>query len=124
PRALRTVRAVIGSPCTRVTGTVVGLAILAHTINIPQAIVSLSKADPLWIAAALGLTMLAVAASVVEWGVLLRTSGATSGGGGASSGSLLSWRRLSSSYLQSLFFTQMLPAGVGGDAMRTVEMGR
>jgi glycosyltransferase 2 family protein len=31
---------------------------------------------------------------------------------------------LSSSYLQSLFFTQMLPAGVGGDAMRTVEMGR
>src|SRR5580692_1185544 len=120
-RALRVFRAVMGSPWTRVTGTVVGLGILAHTINIPQAIVSLSRADPLWIAAALGLTMLAVAASVVEWGVLLRTAGAQSGGG---THSLLSWRRLSSSYLQSLFFTQMLPAGVGGDAMRTVEMGR
>jgi uncharacterized protein (TIRG00374 family) len=105
----------------RVTGTLVGLAILAHTINLPAAVASLSRADPLWIAAALGLTMLAVAASVVEWGVLLRTAGAPAGGG---SGSLLSWRRLSSSYLQSLFFTQMLPAGVGGDAMRTVEMGR
>ncbi len=119
--AIRAFRAVMGSPWTRVTGTVVGLGILAHTINIPQAVVSLSRADPLWIAAALGLTMLAVAASVVEWGVLLRTAGAQSGGG---THSLLSWRRLSSSYLQSMFFTQMLPAGVGGDAMRTVEMGR
>jgi uncharacterized membrane protein YbhN (UPF0104 family) len=115
---------VIGSPWVRVAGTVVGLGILAHTIDIPKAIASLSRADPLWIAAALGLTMLAVAASVVEWGVLLRTSSATSGGSAHASGSLLSWRRLSSSYLQSLFFTQMLPAGVGGDAMRTVEMGR
>ena len=104
------------------TGTVVGLAILAHTINIPQAIASLSRADPLWIAAALGLTMLAVAASVVEWGVLLRTAGPRQRCRWPHA--LLSWRRLSSSYLQSLFFTQMLPAGVGGDAMRTVEMGR
>ncbi|HEY6469779.1 MAG TPA: lysylphosphatidylglycerol synthase transmembrane domain-containing protein [Candidatus Dormibacteraeota bacterium] len=122
PSAIRVLRAVMGSPWTRVTGTVVGLGILAHAINIPQAIVSLSRADPLWIAAALGLTMLAVAASVVEWGVLLRTSGAQAAGGGRHA--ILSWRRLSSSYLQSLFFTQMLPAGVGGDAMRTVEMGR
>jgi uncharacterized protein (TIRG00374 family) len=119
--AARTLRTVMGSPWTRVTGTAVGLAILAHTINIPQAITSLSRADPLWIAAALGLTMLAVAASVVEWGVLLRTAGAHPAGGTVS---LISWRRLSSSYLQSLFFTQMLPAGVGGDAMRTVDMGR
>jgi uncharacterized membrane protein YbhN (UPF0104 family) len=130
-RALRTARAVIGSPWTRVSGTVVGLVILARTINLPQAIASLAHADPLWIAAALGLTMLAVAASVVEWGVLLRTASAPAGaaaspgtGSGSGPGSLLSWRRLSSSYLQSLFFTQMLPAGVGGDAMRTVEMGR
>jgi uncharacterized membrane protein YbhN (UPF0104 family) len=112
---------VLGSPWIRVSGTVVGLAILARTINLPQAVASLAHADPLWIAAALGLTMLAVAASVVEWGVLLRTANAPAGAG---PGSLLSWRRLSSSYLQSLFFTQMLPAGVGGDAMRTVEMGR
>ena len=111
----------IGSPWTRVSGTVVGLAILAHSINVPQAVASLAHADPLWIAAALGLTVLAVAASVVEWGVLLRTASAPAGAG---PGGLLSWRRLSSTYLQGVFFTQMLPAGVGGDAMRTVEMGR
>jgi uncharacterized membrane protein YbhN (UPF0104 family) len=120
-RALQTARTVIGSPWIRVSGTVVGLVILARSINLPQAVASLAHADPLWIAAALGLTMLAVAASVVEWGVLLRTANAPAG---PDPGSLLSWRRLSSSYLQSLFFTQMLPAGVGGDAMRTVEMGR
>src|SRR5580704_11236886 len=120
-RGLQTARAVIGSPWTRVSGTVVGLAILAHSINVPQAVGSLTHADPLWIAAALGLTVLAVAASVVEWGVLLRTANAPAGAG---PGSLLSWQRLSSSYLQAMFFTQMLPAGVGGDAMRTVEMGR
>jgi uncharacterized protein (TIRG00374 family) len=120
-RAVQIARAVIGSPWTRVSGTVVGLIILAHSINLPQAVASLAHADPLWIAAAMGLTVLAVAASVVEWGVLLRPATAP---GGAGPGSLLSWRRLSSTYLQGVFFTQMLPAGVGGDAMRTVEMGR
>ena len=80
-RAVQTARAVIGSPWTRVSGTVVGLAILAHSINVPQAVASLAHADPLWIAAALGLTMLAVAASVVEWGVLLRTANAPAGAG-------------------------------------------
>src|SRR5450631_334871 len=118
---LRIAHAVLGSPWTRVSGTVVGLAILAHTINVPQAVASLAHADPLWMAAALGLTVLAVAASVVEWGVLLRTASAPAGAG---PGSLLSWPRLSSTYLQGVFLTQMLPAGVGGDAMRTVEMGR
>jgi hypothetical protein len=120
-QAVRILRAVMGSPWTRVSGTVVGLIILARTINLPQAVASLAHADPLWIAAALGLTVLAVAASVVEWGVLLRTANAPAGAG---PGAVLSWRRLSSSYLQGMFFTQMLPAGVGGDAMRTVEMGR
>ena len=67
-QALHTARAVIGSPWTRVSGTVVGLAILARTHQHPQAVASLAHADPLWISAALGLTVLAVAASVVEWG--------------------------------------------------------
>lgn len=124
---MRTARGLIGSPWVRVSGTVVGLAVLAHTIDIPKAVASLSHADLRWVAAALGLTVLAVAASVVEWGVLLRSAGLPAGAvsaAGSFTGSVLSWPRLSSSYLQSLFFSQMLPAGVGGDAMRTVEMGR
>jgi hypothetical protein len=51
-QALRTARAVIRSPWIRVSGTVVGLVILARTINLPQAVASLAHADPLWIAAA------------------------------------------------------------------------
>jgi glycosyltransferase 2 family protein len=115
---LRSVRGVLGSPWMKVAGTLAGIALLVHTVDIPKAVASLGRADPRWIAAALGLTAVAVVASVLEWGVLLRTSPAPAGG------HLFAWRRLSSSYLQGLFFTQVLPAGVGGDAMRTVEMGR
>jgi glycosyltransferase 2 family protein len=114
----KSVCAVIGSPWVKVAGTLAGVALLIHMVDIPKAVASLGRADPRWIAAALALTAVAVVASVVEWGVLLRTSPSPAGG------HLFAWRRLSSSYLQSLFFTQVLPAGVGGDAMRTVEMGR
>jgi uncharacterized protein (TIRG00374 family) len=110
--------AVARSPWVRVAGTLAGFGLLVHTVDIPKAAASLGHADPRWIGAALALTALAVVASVLEWGVLLRTGSAPTGG------SLFGWRRLSSSYLQSLFFTQVLPAGVGGDAMRTVEMGK
>src|SRR4029077_17253655 len=106
------------SPWVRVAGTIGGIALLFHTVDMGGAASSLRNADPRWIAAALSLSAVAVAASVVEWGVLIRV--ATS----PAQHSNLTWRRLSSSYLQSLFFSQLLPAGVGGDAARTVEMGR
>jgi glycosyltransferase 2 family protein len=119
-RSLAALRAVAISPWSRVAGTLVGAAMLVHTVDWAGAAKSLGHADPKFIAAALGLTALAVASSVVEWGVLLRTAPVTSGG---HRHSILAWRRLSSSYLQSLFFTQIVPAGVGGDAMRAVDMG-
>jgi uncharacterized protein (TIRG00374 family) len=109
-------RSVLRSPWLRVAGTAAGVVVLVRTVDMPRAAASLSHADPRLIGAALALTCVAVLASVLEWGVLLRTAPAR--------GPMLAWRRLSSSYLQSLFFTQVVPAGVGGDAMRTVEMGR
>jgi uncharacterized membrane protein YbhN (UPF0104 family) len=81
-------------------------------------------------ALALLLTTIACLASVFEWGVLLRSSAGIGVGSPPASDEqrrhhhLFSWTRLSSSYMQSLFFAQLLPAGVGGDAMRTVEMGK
>jgi len=60
-------------------------------------------------------------ASVFEWGVLLRSSAGlgvrspVDHAEGHQHHHLFSWQRLSSSYLQSLFFAQLLPAGVGGD---------
>lgn len=108
------------SPWARVAGTLGGVALLVHTVDWKGAAGSLGHADPRFMAAALGLTCLAVAASVVEWGVLLRTAPVSAG---PHNHSVLAWRRLSSSYLQSLFFTQIVPAGVGGDVQRAVEMG-
>jgi uncharacterized membrane protein YbhN (UPF0104 family) len=91
---------------------------------------SLMGADWRWASLALALTAIALLASVFEWGVLLRSSAGLGVGRSLEHSTdrqhhhLFSWARLSSSYLQSLFFAQMLPAGVGGDAMRTVEMGK
>lgn len=112
---------VISSPWFRVLGTLVGVGVLVHSVNIPKAVSSFGHASPLWGFAAIGLTALAVVASVMEWGVLIRTAAPVAA---ASHRSLFTWPRLGSQYLQSLFFTQVLPAGVGGDAVRTVEMGR
>ena len=119
--AYRRTAAVLGSPWVRVGGTIAGVGVLIHTVDIPKAAASLGQAEPRWIAAALGLTAVAVVASVMEWGVLVRTLAPAAA---PASLSLFSWRRLGSQYLESLFFTQVLPAGVGGDAVRTVEMGK
>jgi glycosyltransferase 2 family protein len=118
--AARSSRAIAQSPWLRVAGTIGGVAFLVHTIDLPKAIASFANIDGRWLIGALGLSAIAVLASVVEWGFLIRTSRKTL----PAQASLFTWRRLTSAYLQSLFFTQVLPAGLGGDAVRTVEMGR
>lgn len=117
----RRAAAIIGSPWFRLIGTVVGVAILVHSVDIPKAVASFGHADFRWGLAAIALTCMAVGASVMEWGVLVRTLRPAVA---SPQRGLFSWSRLGSQYLQSLFFTQVLPAGVGGDAVRTVEMGR
>ncbi|MDQ2959698.1 MAG: flippase-like domain-containing protein [Candidatus Dormibacteraeota bacterium] len=129
---MRRIRALFGSPWLRVAGTIGGVVFLVHNVDMGKAASSLVNADWRWMSLAILLTCLACVASVFEWGVLLRSS-AGMGGRNLSAAEaedrrrhnhILSWSRLSSSYLQSLFFSQLLPAGVGGDAMRTVEMGK
>lgn len=124
-------RAVFGSKWLRIGGTIAGVAFLVHNVDMGSAGASLMHADWRWVSLALALTAVACLASVFEWGVLLRSSAGIGTGHPAATAAeqrrhhhLFSWTRLSSSYLQSLFFAQLLPAGVGGDAMRTVEMGK
>lgn len=121
-------RRALASTWLRVGGTLVGVAILVHSVDMGRALRSLVSADWRWLAAAVALTAVACLASVFEWGVLLRSSAGLGVRNPLPADHahrhLFSWSRLSSSYLQSLFFAQLLPAGVGGDAMRTVEMGR
>ena len=123
-------RAVLGSKWLRVAGTVVGVFYLVHSVDMGKAGGALMGADWRWASVALALTCIACLASVFEWGVLLRSSAGLGVRNPVAHGQhrqhhhLFSWARLSSSYMQSLFFSQLLPAGVGGDAMRTVEMGK
>ena len=129
-RAVDALRAVLGSRWLRVFGTVVGVAILVHNVDMGRVGRSLVTADWRWTVLAVFLSAIACLASVFEWGVLLRSSAGLGVRNPVAHAEhrhhhhLFSWPRLSSSYLQSLFFAQLLPAGVGGDAMRTVEMGR
>jgi glycosyltransferase 2 family protein len=123
-------RAVVGSKWLRIGGTLAGVAFLIHNVDMSTVGSSLLSADWHWAVVALALTAVACLASVFEWGVLLRSSAGYGRGNPVASAEhrlnhhLFSWGRLSSSYLQSLFFAQLLPSGVGGDAMRTVEMGK
>ena len=111
----------MNSTWTRVAGTLLGVAVLLHSVDMGKAVSSLAGADVRWMIFAVFLTALATLSSVFEWGVLLRVSAQHAGDGHRH---LFTWPRLTSSYVQSLFFSQLLPAGVGGDAMRTVEMGK
>jgi uncharacterized membrane protein YbhN (UPF0104 family) len=130
-RTMAAARAVLGSKWLRIGGTVAGVFFLVHNVDMGKAGASLMGADWRWASLALALTAIACLASVFEWGVLLRSSAGLGVRNPAVTTQrerdhhhLFSWARLSSSYLQSLFFSQLLPAGVGGDAMRTVEMGK
>lgn len=109
----RMTRIGLKSPLVRLAGTVAGVAILLHSIDVQKAAKGLADANVGWAVLGLFLTGLALASSVLEWGVLLRGTGHR-----------LKWSSLSSWYLQGLFVGQVLPAGVGGDALRAVEVGR
>jgi uncharacterized protein (TIRG00374 family) len=128
--AMTGLRALFGSKWLRIGGTLAGVAFLIHNVDMGKVGKSLLGADWHWAILAVGLTTLACLASVFEWGVLLRSSAGlgvrnpTEHSEHRQHHHLFAWKRLSSSYMQSLFFAQLLPAGVGGDAMRTVEMGK
>ncbi len=109
----RMTRAGLRSPLVRLGGTVAGVAILLHSIDVQKAARGLADANVGWASLGLALTALALMSSVLEWGVLLRGTGHR-----------LAWSSLSSWYLQGLFVGQVLPAGVGGDALRAVEVGK
>ncbi len=127
---MSSLRAVLGSKWLRIGGTLAGVTLLVHSVDMGKAGRSLMGADWRWATLALVLTAIACLASVFEWGILLRSSAGLGVRNPVAHAEhrqhhhLFSWPRLSSSYLQSLFFAQLLPAGVGGDAMRTVEMGK
>lgn len=93
--------------------TLAALAVFVHSIDLGSAISRVSHLEWQWVLLAMVLAGLSVFASVVEWGALLRGVGKRIG-----------WHYLGSWYMKGLFINQVLPAGVGSDAVRAVQVGR
>ena len=108
-----TIGAIFRSPWVRLVGTVLGIGIVLHSINVGDALHGLMTANVRWVTVGVLLTGVTVLASVAEWGFLIRAGGTR-----------LRWRSLASWYIQGLFVGQVLPAAIGGDAMRAVELGK
>jgi len=107
------VRAVFGSPWFRLAGSVVAVLLFLHGVDLGAALHLFSHLSPGWTILAVALATFSVASSILEWGVFLRWTGHP-----------LDWSFLGSWYLKGLFVNQVLPAGVGSDAMRALQMGR
>src|SRR5690348_8835536 len=110
-RALRR----LGSTPVRIAGTALGVILLLRGVDAGAALRSLAGVDPGWLLASALLTAVAYALSVVEWGVLLRA---------AAFGAGVSWRRVGSWQVQSVFVGAVVPGGAGGDALRAVHASR
>ena len=97
----------------RALGTALGLLLLVRAVNVPAAARQLADVRPGWIAAGTALTGVSIGLGMLSWAVLLRGSCAR-----------LEPGALVSLYLRALFVGQLVPGGVGGDAVRVVETGR
>ncbi len=106
-------RHVLGSPWTRLLGTVAAAVLFARAVGIRRAVAHFGHLSGGWALVAVGLAGLSVVASVIEWGALLRGTGHS-----------LAWRFLGGWYVRGLFVNQVLPTGVGGDAVRAMRVGR
>jgi glycosyltransferase 2 family protein len=112
-RAVRILRAVVGSLWFRLIISAVAVLLFVHGVDLGAAIGLLGHVSPGWTLLAVVLAALSVASSVLEWGVFLRGTGHG-----------LDWSFLGTWYLKGLFVNQVLPAGIGSDAMRALQMGR
>lgn len=110
---LASIRLALSRPWVRVAVTLLAFGIFAHSVNLGSALRAFSHLHWQWAVLALALAGLSVLASILEWGALIRGAG-----------KMLGWRFLGGWYMKGLFFNQVLPAGVGSDAIRAVQVGK
>jgi uncharacterized protein (TIRG00374 family) len=97
-------------------GTIVSAVLLALLLWFTDPIEiwrTLEQADPRWVAAAIIVNMVTVPVMALRWQLLLSAKRLHVP---------LAW--LTRTYFVALFLGQFLPAAVGGDAVRAVELGR
>ncbi len=106
-------RRLAAHPAARVVATLLAVAVFAHSVNLGAAVSAFAHLNWQWTVLAFAFGGLSVVASVIEWGALLRGAGKA-----------LGWRYIGGWYMKGLFINQCLPAGVGSDAVRAVQVGR
>jgi glycosyltransferase 2 family protein len=112
-RVLGRVGRAASTPWGRLLTTLVAVVLFVRAVDLRSAISLFRTVEPGWTILAVTLAALSVIASVAEWGVLLRGTGHA-----------MDWSFLGTWYLKGLFVNQVLPAGVGGDAVRALHLGR
>lgn len=100
-------------PWVRVGVTLLAFMVFVHSVNLGSALKAFGDLHWQWALLALALAGLSVLASILEWGALVRGAG-----------KMLGWRYLGGWYMKGLFINQVLPAGVGSDAVRAVQVGK
>jgi uncharacterized protein (TIRG00374 family) len=106
-------RRIFAHPAARVAVTVLALAIFVHSVNLSAALAKFGHLQGTWALLAMLLTAVTVLTSILEWGFLLR------GACGR-----VSWHYLGNWYMKGLFINQVVPAGIGSDAARAMQVGR
>lgn len=104
---------ILRSRALRIGGSVAGIGLLVRGVDLRTAAADLRHADTRWLLVAQALTAVAFLASVLEWGVLLRSRAR-----GVSWGSVSSWQA------QSVFFGHVAPTAAAGDAVRVLNATR
>jgi hypothetical protein len=112
-RVTAVLRAVFAHPLAKLAVTLLALGIFIHSVNLGAALAQFSHLQGPWALLAMALTGLSVLASILEWGFLLRGAGGRVG-----------WHYLGNWYMKGLFINQVVPAGIGSDAARAVQVGR
>jgi uncharacterized protein (TIRG00374 family) len=112
-RGAQRLRRIFAHPAARVAVTVLALAIFVHSVNLSAALAKFGHLQGASALLAMLLTAITVLTSILEWGFLLR------GACGR-----VSWHYLGNWYMKGLFINQVVPAGIGSDAARAMQVGR
>lgn len=97
----------------KIVVSIVLLAFIFSTIDLQVMVTVLSGASPAWLVAALIMMFIGVVVRSWRWQILLKAIGES-----------IPLGELTAIYFIGFLFNNLLPSGLGGDAMRMVELNR
>jgi uncharacterized protein (TIRG00374 family) len=97
----------------RILVSIVLIVLIVRSVDLAMLWNVLQSADPWYLVAALVVSMLGVAVRAVRWQILLRDQTVSASLG-----------ELTTLWFISFLFTNLLPSGIGGDAIKAYELSR